>query len=394
MITTDMQIKALKPSAKPFRKGCGRGLNILVHPNGKKYWIYRYKFNNKENNLSLGTYGELSFLQAQKEALSLKQKVKSGFNPSMERKGAAGKKAIEQGNTFKAIAEAMIETHFVGKTDGYRRKSIRYLEIYVYSWIGQMPISEVRPAHVLDCLERIQRLNKGNTIKKVRILINLVMRHALLRGLINSNPCDAIRGMVAIPKPKHMAAFTEENDVRGLMRAINSFKGSMVVFTALRLAPILFVRPKELRTAKWKDIDLDKSEWKFLVTKTNTEHLVPLATQAVKLFRDLYPLTGQYEFVFPNAHDPKKPMSDAAINASLQRLGFDTKTEMTGHGFRAMARTLIHEKLGFDPNVIEHQLAHQVPDSLGRAYNRTRFIEQRKKMMQDYANYLQVIYKV
>ena len=131
-----MQIKALKPSAKPFRKGCGRGLNILVHPNGKKYWIYRYKFNNKENNLSLGTYGELSFLQAQKEALSLKQKVKSGFNPSMERKGAAGKKAIEQGNTFKAIAEAMIETHFVGKTDGYRRKSIRYLEIYVYSWIG------------------------------------------------------------------------------------------------------------------------------------------------------------------------------------------------------------------------------------------------------------------
>ena len=173
------------------------------------------------------------------------------------------------------------------------------------------------------------------------------------------------------------------------MRAISSFKGTMVVYTALKLAPLLFVRPRELRTARWQDLDLDNAEWRFLVTKTNTEHLVPLATQAVKLLRDLHPLTGNNKYLFPNAHDSKKPMSDAAINASLKRLGFDTKTEMTGHGFRAMARTLIHEKLGWDPHVIEHQLAHQVPDALGRAYNRTRFIEERKKMMQQYADYLE-----
>jgi len=389
MITTDMQIRSLKPSNKTYRKGCGRGLNILVHPNGTKYWIYRYKFNNKENNLSLGTYEELSFLQAQKEAINLKQQLKSGLNPSTERKVLANKHIGIQGNTFKAVAIGMIETHFVGKTEAYQRKSVRYLEIYVYGWIGSLPITSIKPAHVLDCLERIQKLNKGNTIKKVRILINLVMRHAMLRGLVESNPCEAIRGMVPIPKTKHMAAFTEEKEVRGLMRAISSFKGTMVVYTALRLAPLLFVRPRELRTARWQDLDLDNAEWRFLVTKTNTEHLVPLATQAVKLLRDLHPLTGNNKYLFPNAHDSKKPMSDAAINASLKRLGFDTKTEMTGHGFRAMARTLLHEKLGWDPHVIEHQLAHQVPDALGRAYNRTRFIEERKKMMQQYADYLE-----
>ena len=389
MITTDMQIKSLKPASKPYRKGCGRGLNILVHPNGNKYWIYRYRFNNKENNLSLGIYGELTFLEAQKETINLKQQLKEGLNPSIEKKIRSNKNISEYGSTFKSIAEAMIQVHFLGKTEGYKKKSARYLEIYVYGWIGSLPIKAIKSVHILDCLERIQRLNKGNTIKKVRIMVNLVMKHAQLRGLIENNPCDAIKGMIALPKTIHMPAFTEENEVRGLIRAIASFKGTLVVYTALQLAPMLFVRPKELRTARWKDIDLERAEWKFHVTKTNTEHLVPLAAEAVKLLHDLYPLTGKNEYVFPNAHDPKKPMSDAAINASLQRLGFDTKTEITGHGFRAMARTILHEKLGFDPHIIEHQLAHQVPDSLGRAYNRTRFIEQRKAMMQHYATYLQ-----
>ena len=388
MITTDSQIRALKPTNKAYRKGCGRGLNIMVHPTGQKYWIYRYKFNDKENNLSLGIYPSISFLQAQKEAINLKEQMREGLNPTIERKVLKNANLQGKGNTFKAVALIMMENHFNGKSQGYKDKSLRYFERYVFGWLGNLPITSVKSAHLLDCLERIQKLNLGNTIKKVSLLINLTMKHAMLRDLIQSNPYDAIKGMVSIPKVKHMAAFTEESEVRGLLKSIAEFKGTFIVYTALQLAPLLFVRPKELRTAKWEDIDLQKSEWKFLVTKTNTEHLVPLSTQAVKLFEDLFSLTGRNEYVFPNGHDPKKPMSDAAINAALKRLGFDTKTEITGHGFRAMARTLLHEKLGFDPNVIEHQLAHKVPDALGQAYNRTRFIEQRIKMMQAYADYL------
>jgi integrase len=155
-----------------------------------------------------------------------------------------------------------------------------------------------------------------------------------------------------------------------------------------RLAPLVFVRPGELRTAKWKDIDLDNAEWRYRVSKTQTDHIVPLSRQAINIFKEIQPVSGHREFVFTGGHDPKKPMSDAALNASLKRMGYDTQTQITGHGFRAMARTILHERLGIDPHIIEHQLAHKVPDALGAAYNRTRFLEQRKEMMQKWADYL------
>ena len=171
------------------------------------------------------------------------------------------------------------------------------------------------------------------------------------------------------------------------MRAVEGFKGTFVVQCALKLAPLFFVRPGELRKAKWAEFDLEKAEWRYFVTKTKTEHLVPLATQALETLRALHGLTGEREFVFPG-RDPKKPMSDAAINAALRRMGYDTRTEITGHGFRAMARTILHQELGIAPEVIEHQLAHRVADTLGTAYNRTKFLPARCKMMQQWADYL------
>lgn len=407
MITTNAQILALKPKDKPYRKGCGDGLNILVHPNGQKYWIFRYRVLGRENNRALGVYPQKSFLEAKNEVMYLKLKmhsIKRGFgldllsgemkeDPDFFRNPNPRVQMHPKKPIFKDVALQMMQSHFVGKSDGYQKKSLRYLELYVFPWMGKFAIDEIKAANILDCLQRIQRQNKGNTIKKVAILINLTMKHALLREYVLTNPYDAIKGSISIPKTKHMPAFTEEEDVRGLLRAIHEFKGSFVVNVALNLAPLVFVRPFELRTAKWKDFNLETAEWRFLVTKTQTEHLVPLSTQAIHLLEELRPLTGQMEYLFPNAHDPKKPMSEAAINAALKRLGFNTKTEMTGHGFRAMARTLLHEKLGYSPDVIEHQLAHQVPDSLGQAYNRTRFIDVRKKMMQDYANYLENLAK-
>lgn len=174
------------------------------------------------------------------------------------------------------------------------------------------------------------------------------------------------------------------------MRAIDAFRGTFVVKCALQLAPLLFVRPGELRKARWEDFDLDKGDWRYMVSKTKTDHLVPLAKQAISILRELHPLTGHLDYVFPG-RDPQKPMSEATVNAALRRLGYDTKREITGHGFRAMARTILHEELHFKPEVIEHQLAHKVPDALGAAYNRTRFIKERREMMQKWADYLQLI---
>ena len=194
----------------------------------------------------------------------------------------------------------------------------------------------------------------------------------------------------AIPaaKESHFAAITTPKEVAELLRAFDGFRGTFVVKSALLLAPLLFVRPGELRKAEWSAFDLEKAEWRYLVTKTKTDHLVPLAPQAVAILRELHPLTGNGRYVFPGARDPHTPMSDAAVNAALRRMGYDTRTEITGHGFRAMARTILHEELHIKPEVIEHQLAHAVPDALGGAYNRTKFLKERKEMMQTWANYL------
>ena len=197
-----------------------------------------------------------------------------------------------------------------------------------------------------------------------------------------------LRGALPPANVKHMASLTEPKDVAELLRAIDSFQGTFTVECALRLAPLVFTRPSELRRAKWVDIDLDAGEWRFLVTKTNTEHIVPLSKQAVAILKEIQPLSGYGEFVFQGARDARRPMSDAAINATLKRMGYDTQTQITGHGFRAMARTILHERLNIDPHIIEHQLAHAVPDNLGGAYNRTKFLEQRKVMMQQWADYL------
>jgi len=214
-----------------------------------------------------------------------------------------------------------------------------------------------------------------------------VFRYGVATGRILSDPCRDLRGALRPLKHEHFPSITEPVAVAELLRAIDGFKGTFTVQCALRLAPMFFVRPGELRSAQWEHFDLEKHEWRYLVTKTNTEHLVPLATQAVAILKDLHALTGQRRHVFPG-RDPKKPMSDAAVNAALRRMGYDTRTEITGHGFRAMARTILHQELGIAPEVIEHQLAHRVPDVLGTAYNRTKFIKERRKMMQQWADYL------
>ena len=239
-------------------------------------------------------------------------------------------------------------------------------------------------------LRRIDARGARYTAHKVKSEISQCFRYAIATGRAERDPCPDLRGAIPPPKEDNRPSITDPKGVSELLRAIDGFRGTFVVKCALEIAPRVFVRPGELRKAEWEKIDLDKAEWRYFINKTKTEHLVPLATQVVATLRELHALTGHGRYVFPG-RDPQLPMSDAAVNAALRRMGYDTKTEITGHGFRAMARTILHEELHVKPEVIEHQLAHQVADALGTAYNRTKFLKERKAMMQIWADYLETL---
>jgi len=385
---SDLYLKNLSIKDKPYRVACGRGLNLLIKPTGTKYWIYRYRYAGKENNLSLGRYPDITLIEAENEVVSLYRKLKSGINPSDERKQERALLKGENYFRFDLIAKEMAEYHFKHLSQHYKERSMMRFNKHIFPWLGNKDVRHIKAKDIIERLRAIEDQNLGDTVKKVRILINQTFRYAQLTDRCTTNPCEGLRGIIKHPKPNHMPAFTDEKDVAELLRAMDGFKGSYPVLCALKLAPHFFVRPGELRSAKWKDIDFENHEWRYLVNKTQTEHLVPLTKQTETILSDLKKVTGDFEYVFPNGNDINKPMSDAAINAALRRLGYNTKSEITGHGFRAMARTILHEKLNFDPIIIEHQLAHQVPDNLGQAYNRTKFLEQRKDMMQVWSDHL------
>lgn len=274
------------------------------------------------------------------------------------------------------------------KAETHKNKVIRRFELYLFPWIGNLPIADITAPQLLQVVKRIEKLNKLETAHRALQTAGQVFRYAVQTGRAVRDVTYDLKGALPATTTKHIAAFTNPKDIAELLRAIDGFNGTVTVQCALKLSPLVFTRPSELRQAKWRDIDLDAAEWRYVVSKTKTDHLVPLSKQAIEILKIMQPLSGHREYVFPGGHSPLRPMSEAAVNAALKRMGYDTQTQITGHGFRAMARTILHERLNIDPHIIEHQLAHTVPDTLGSAYNRTRFIEQRKVMMQQWADYL------
>ena len=290
-------------------------------------------------------------------------------------------------NSFETVAREWFAKHSLNWATTHADKIIQRLEKDVFPWLGGKPIAEITAPELLTVLRRIENRGALDTAHRAHQNCGQVFRYAVATGRCERDPSGDLRGALAPAKHEHFAAITEPLAVGGLLRAIDAFQGTFIVQSALKLAPLFFARPGELRKAEWQQVDLEKCEWRYFVTKTKTEHLVPLSSQAVAILQELYPLTGTRKFVFPG-RDPQKPMSEAALNAALRRMGYDTKTEITGHGFRAMARTILHQELGIKPEVIEHQLAHRVPDALGTAYNRAKFLTERRKMMQQWADYL------
>ena len=377
-----------KPKDKPYKLTDEKGLYLFIQSSGSKLWRFDYRFGGKRKTLALGSFPDVSLSDARDRRDAARKLLANDADPSETKKAAKASKVSSQSNSLEVVAREWASSYFTNKSASHQQRTMRRLELYIFPWLGSKQISEITPPQILEAVKRIENLNKLETAHRTLQAVSQVFRHAVQTGRAMRDPCVDLRGALPAAVVKHMAAFTEPKEIAELLRAIDGFTGSFTVQCALRLSPLVFARPSELRTAKWADIDLETKEWRYRVSKTNTMHLVPLSTQAATLFGEMKSLSGHREFVFQGGHDPKKPMSAAAINAALKRMGYDTQQDITAHGFRAMARTILHERLGIDPHIIEHQLAHKVPDALGAAYNRTRFIEQRKEMMQKWADYL------
>jgi integrase len=387
MPLTDTAIRNAKPGEKPIKLFDERGLFLLVTPTGGKWWRFRFMFDGKEKLLSLGVYPDVSLKDARERRDEARKLVANGVNPSENRKIQKTARADLIANSFEVVAREWFAKYSATWAKNHGDRIIRRFERDIFPWIGARPIVEINAPELLAAVRRIE--NRGALETAHRALGNCgqVFRYAVATGRAERDPSGDLRGALPPVKGTHFAATTEPKRFAEILRAMDGYEGTLTVCCALRLAPLVFVRPGELRNAQWADINFDAAEWRYTVTKTNTPHIVPLAQQAIEILKELQPLTGNSRFIFPSARSHIRPMSDNAILAALRRLGID-KEEMSGHGFRAVARTILDEVLGVRPDFIEHQLAHAVRDPNGRAYNRTAHLPERRKMMQQWADYL------
>lgn len=389
MPLTATAVRNAKAETKTRRLYDGRGLYLEISPRGGKWWRFKYRFGGKEKRISLGVYPDVSLSNARERLQAARTLLANDVDPSEARKAKKAVSTKRAANSFEAIAREWFAIKSPGWTVGHSSKVIGRLEKNIFPWLGAAPIAEITAPQLLAIIRRIEQRLVIETAHRSLQHCSQVFRYAVQTERAERDPAADLRGALSPFKRKHFSAVTEPDQVAGLLRQLDGYQGTLVVQCALRLAPLVFVRPGELRQARWADIDLDAGEWRFLVTKTETQHIVPLSTQAVDILRELQPLTGRGEYVFPSARHPKgdRAMSDNAILAAMRKMGIPKET-MSGHGFRAMARTILDEVLGWRVDYIEHQLAHAVKDPNGRAYNRTAFLPERREMMQGWADYL------
>lgn len=389
MPLTVTQIKSVKPTGKTQKLFDGKGMYLEVTPKGKTYWRLKYRINGKEKRISLGVYPDVSLKEAREKRTDERKLISARVDPSAARKAEKISNHTRAGNSLEAVAREWFAKNQSRWAEAYSSKIIRRLELYVFPWLGNKPIADIDAPDLLPVIQRIEERGVLETAHRTLSLCGQIFRYAIATARAERDCTADLRGALPPAKGSHFAATTDFQRLAGILRAIDAFEGTPVVQAALRLAPLVFVRPGELRFARWADIDLDTAEWRFKVTKTDTDHIVPLSRQAVDILRDLHPITGHRPLVFPNLRNPRgnRAMSDAALTAAMRRIGIG-KQEMSVHGFRAVARTLLDEELGYRPYFIEHQLAHAVRDPQGRAYNRTAHLREAKEMMQAWADYL------
>lgn len=376
-----------KPKDKAYKLADEKGLFLYVTPKGGMYWRMKYRFGGKEKLLALGVYPDVSLAKARDKRDDARKLLADDIDPGEHRKIMKQVESDRSANSFEFISREWFVKYSPNWVKSHSDKIMQRFVRDIFPWVGNKPITDVTPPVLLSVIRRIEERGALETAHRALSNCGQVFRYAIATGRAERDSSQDLKGALPPVKTKHFAAQTDPKRFGELLRTFEYYEGSLIVRCALRLAPLVFVRPGELRHAKWVDIDFETAQWSYIVSKTDTPHIVPLATQAVSILKDLHPLTGNGIFVFPSARSTERPMSDNAILAALRRLGI-TKEEATGHGFRATARTLLDEVLKVRPDIIEHQLAHAVRDPNGRAYNRTAHLADRKKMMQDWADYL------
>lgn len=388
---TDKRLKSLKPREKLYRLADALGLCIEVRPSGSLYWRYRYRFNGEAQMLSLGHYPEVTLAEARRRRDHACKTLASGKDPGTVRKDRKVALVAAVQNTFEAVGREWMQRQDVAEATAEKNRWL--LETFAFPTIGKRPLREITARDLLTLLRKLESADKLETAQRLKQKIGQVFRYAIIEGKAETDPTASLRGALKTPKTRHHATITEPKAIGELLRAIDGFTGHYVTQSALRLLPLVFVRPGELRNAEWSEFDLDAVEWRIPAErmKMKAAHLVPLSSQAVAILRDLHPLTGTARYVFPGIRTTHRPMSENTINAALRRLGYD-KDQMTGHGFRAMASSRLNEMGCWTPDAIERQLAHAESNKVRAAYTHgAAYLEERRRMMQHWANYLDAL---
>ena len=387
MALTDTAVRNAKAAEKPYKLADEKGLYLLVNGTGK-YWRINYRFAGRQKTLAIGVYPTITLAAARHRRDDAKTLLANDTDPALVK--AVKKQAKHQAaeNTFEAVAREWYAKKLPGWAPATARKVIRYLEKDIFPWLGNRPIKDLAAPDLLATIRRVESRGALELAHRIREYSGQVFRYAVATGRAERDPSGDLKGALPPVKATHHASLTEPKQIGDLMRAINSFRGSFITKCALQLAPLVFVRPGELRHAEWTEIDLDVAEWRIpgVKMKMKDRHIVPLSRQAIEVLLALQPLTGSGRFVFPSVRTTGRPMSENTVNAALRRMGYE-KHEMTGHGFRSMASTLLHEQ-GWPHEAIERQLAHAERNAVSAAYNYAEHLPKRREMMQHWADYL------
>ena len=386
---TDTAVKNAAPLPDRVRRLFDqRGLYLEISPSGGKWWRWKYRYMGKEKRLSLGVYPEVSLKAARERCDDARRLLRDGVDPGQDRKVAKLKRAQAVEDTFESVGRAWYQKESSSWTSkDHAGRVLRLLERDVYSHLGSRPIADIEGPEVLAMLQRMEARGVRDTTRRARMYCEKIFAHGFALGKVKHNPAAGLVDALQAPTTEHFPAITSPKEFGELLRKIDAYRGTFVVNCAMRLAPMLAVRPGELRKAQWKDIDLGNAQWSYVASKTHPDHIVPFSRQALKIVQELHRVTGTGKYVFPSFRSAARPMSDNAVLAALRNMGVPAD-EMSGHGFRASFRTIGDEVLGIRVDLLEHQLAHKVKDANGTAYNRTKFLPQRRKMMQEWSDYL------
>lgn len=393
---TDTEVKQAKPRDKPYKLADGGNMYLEVSPDGAKRWYLKYRYGKKESRLSLGVYdsstastGKKTSLKAARDkAAKAREQLANGIDPLHQKGQDRLAKNNASANTFEMVAAEWFDKKIAHLSATHKTRTLGLLKNNLGKWLGKRPIGEIEPTELLAALRNTEERGTLETAKRALQVSGQVFRYAIATGKrTKSDPTQALKDSLATPKGKHFAAITEPAELGKLLITMDGYSGSPEVKAALLLSPLLFQRPGEIRQMQWADIDFEKAEWRYLVTKTQTQHIVPLCQQAIDILHGLQAINGRGRYVFPSARGGSRPLSENGVRTALRTLGY-TNEQMTPHGFRATARTILDEVLGYRVDWIEHQLAHTVKDANGTAYNRTAHLEGRRTMMQGWADYL------